>query len=392
MIGEIDEKYAEEAAPGLKKNRKAAFIRWGATAACLAAAAAAVVLLWPKTKVNRVSIGGIIREYKNVSVNAASSEEAIIWPWEYRTVEERYSSILFEGREYIIKSSKAAADEAYIGESLGTGEGVGYDIYTEEEHRQNFEVREIRNISKELMVAAEMEGQYYIFQNDAYMPPASLGEMLDDYSLKTHLALNRFSVLQEGIQTGYYSLPDDQRIWQILDGCRDAEFVEDEAGGSISRNRITFTATSASLGSYKRAFYISDDGYVSTNIFNWAYTFCIGEEAAKEIISYAESNGVSTEAEPYLYSVAGTLTEIGDGYLLVDDTILCADQSDGMVFRVMTDDIRIRRTIEFQKIETGSVVVVSFTEPVRAEGGNTVYGAISMAKGYLTGDGVAVPE
>ena len=187
-------------------------------------------------------------------------------------------------------------------------------------------------------------------------------------------------------------MDDDDYIWQILEDCRDAQFVEDEAGGRISRNRITFTATSESLGVYKRAFYVSEDGYVSTNIFDWRYAFYIGEDAAADIISYAKENADKAEREPYTYSLAGTLTEIGDGYILVDDSVLCVDENDGMVFKVLTNDLRISRCIDFQKISTGSIVAIRFTEPVNVEEGNVVSGAISMARGSIYDGELAIPE
>ena len=103
-------------------------------------------------------------------------------------------------------------------------------------------------------------------------------------------------------------------------------------------------------------------------------------------------NSMKTEQEPYTYSLTGTLTEIGDGYILVDDSILCANEKDGMIFKVITSDLRIRRCIDYQKIPTGSIVVISFIEPVNVAEGDIVSGAISMSKGFLAEGEVVVPE
>ena len=138
--------------------------------------------------------------------------------------------------------------------------------------------------------------------------------------------------------------------------------------------------------------YISADGYLSTNIFDWAYTFNIGEKAATDIISYARKNAVKAAYEPYTYSLAGTLTEIGDGYIIVDDSILCSNEKDGMAFKVLTSDVRISRCIDFQKIETGSVVVIQFTDPIHIDNGNIVSDAISMTQGTIMDGNVSVPE
>ena len=379
-----------KAAAEKPKEKKAGWLKWGAMVACLAVVVIAGISMLPGHNTVQTSIGGVMREYKNASV--ASSETNMEWPWEYKTVYERFSTIIYDGKEYTVKTYGLTADETLIGKKLGVGEGVGYDVYTEQEYRQNFDIWQINGISADLIVAAEMDGQFYTFKYNEYVPPVTLGEVLDNFSLPQTLALSHFAVYDDGKETGYYSLSDDDYIWQTLAGCRDAQFVDDDAGGRISRDRITFAATSEALGVYKRAFHVSDDGYVSTNIFDWAYAFYIGEDVAADIISYAKENAVKAEREPYFYSLAGTLTEIGDGYILVDDSILCADENDGMVFKVLTSDLRVSRCIDYQKIGTGSIVAVSFTEPVNVEAGNVVTGAVSMVKGYLYDGDVSIPE
>ena len=379
-----------EAADEKPRVKKAGWLKWGATAACLAVVVLAGISMLPGNNTVQTSIGGVMREYKNVSV--ASSEVAIEWPWEYKTLHERFSTIIYDGREYTVKTIGLAADESLIGEKLGTGEGVGYDVYTEQEHRQDFDVWQIIGISVDLMIAAEMDGQFYTFKYNEYVPPVTFGEVLDNYSLSKTLTLSKFGVYDDGKETGYYSLPDDDYIWQALAGCREARFVEDDVWSRSGKDYISFTSTSEALGVYKRALYVSADGYVRTNIFDWAYTFYIGEDVAVDIISYAKQNAVEAEREPYTYSLAGTLTEINDGYILVDDSILCADENDGMVFKVLTSDLRISRFVDYQEISTGSIVVITFTEPVNVEDGNVVSGAVSIAEGSLVDGGVAVPE
>lgn len=389
-MNQIDDDMLERSEIDVKRKVKPMWFKWGTMAACLAAAVFVGVFMLTGNHTIQTSVGGVMREYKNVSVS--SSEEAIVWPWEYKTVYERFSTIIYEGKEYTAKTFGLAADKTLIGDKLGSCEAIGYDSYTEKEYRQNVNVWQIIGISIDLMIAAEMDGQFYTFKYSEYVPPATLGEVLDHYSLSQTLALNKFGVYQDGDETGYYRLEDDDYIWQVLEECRDAKFVEDEAGGRISRDRITFTATSESLGVYKRAFYVSEDGYVSTNVFDWRYAFYIGEEAATNIISYAKKNAVKAERQPYTYSLAGTLTEIGDGYILVDDSILCVDESEGMVFKVLTNDLRISRCIDFQKISTGSIVAISFTEPVNVEEGNVVSGAVSMVRGSIYDGELAITE
>lgn len=285
-----------------------------------------------------------------------------------------------------------ALDPSLASEQLGTCDGIGYDTYTEKEYREVFEVWSINGISPDLMIAVKMDGQYYSFKYDTYDPPTTFGEVLDAYSLPQQLSLTQFGVYDAGRETGYYSLSEDDYIWQLLSDCKDASFVEDGVWERVGKDYISFTSTSGALGVYKRAFYVSEDGYISTNIFDWAYTFEIGPEMAKEIIDFATSNATEAEREPYTYSLAGTLTEIGNGYILVDDSILCKDTNDGMVFKVPTSDIRISRCIDYQQIEVGDVVVINFTGSVDTGSENTVSGAISMSKGSVQDGEVLIPE
>ena len=46
------------------------------------------------------------------------------------------------------------------------------------------------------------------------------------------------------------------------------------------REYYSFTITSETLGVYKVAMYVTVDGYLWTNAFNYQYLFNIGEDAA----------------------------------------------------------------------------------------------------------------
>lgn len=370
-----------------KRSRISTATKWIAAAACFAVVMITGLSLLHGNRIEPTSIGGVIREYTDTSVQA--EESSLIWPWEYQTIDEKFPALLYHGKQYSVKTYGMTMDQSLLGEKLGSGEGVGYDPYTEKKYRQDFDVWQLKGISSELMIAAEMDGQFYPLQCNAYEPPAVLGELLDNFSLSQTLVLERFHVSADGKEKETYTLPDDDHIWQILNSCRDAPFVEDqEIGGDC----IDFTVTSPTLGVYKRAFYVTADGYVSTNLFDWTYTFYVGEDRAAEIISYAKKNAMKAEWEPYIHSLAGTLTEIGDGYILVDDSILCADVKDGMVFKVLSTDLRISRCIDYQKIEVGSIVVVGFTEPVHTEVGNLVDSAVSLNQGYLIDGSISIEE
>jgi len=86
------------------------------------------------------------------------------------------------------------------------------------------------------------------------------------------------------------------------------------------------------------------------------------------------------------------VVEIGEDYILVDDSILCENPEDGMVFRVPADDQRIRRYIDRLNIEAGDTIVVQFTEEIDMEAGNVVKGAYYITEATIAGGDVWVAE
>ncbi|MBQ8814725.1 MAG: hypothetical protein IJZ85_09545 [Lachnospiraceae bacterium] len=390
----VDDAYVEAAgnvsAAAVPKKKKAGWIKWVAVAACVS-----LVVLAGFAGASRFRsqnpqtiIGGILREYKNAGV--MDSETAIIWPWEYQTISEQYTVLELNGKSF--NSGGREINESLLGESIGIGEVVGYDIYTDKEYRMSAEVRRISGISEQLMVAVKLGDEFCVFKYHEYDPPTTFGEVLDNYSLPETLRFERFTVYEGHTDQGHYRLKDDGGIWEILNTCRDAKFVGDDAWGYDEGKYISFTSTSEALGVYKKVFYVTADGYVKTNIFEWGYIFEIGEEAADQIITYAKENSEEAQSEPYTYTLAGTLTEIVDGYILIDDSVLCTDPEDGMVFRVPTDDLRISRCIDFGGIGVGDIVVVYFNGSIDVDAGNVVEGAYSLSEGILADGGVAVPE
>ena len=131
----VDEKFIEDAAPAKQKSGKAVWGRWIAAAAAACVCIAAGIILIPGNKPDQTSVGGVLREYGNAAV--MGSEAAMEWPWEYKTVFERFRTIVFEGKEYALKSDRSVND-IFIGEKLGIGEGSGYDVYSDRNYSQSF--------------------------------------------------------------------------------------------------------------------------------------------------------------------------------------------------------------------------------------------------------------
>ncbi len=388
-IGNLPEDLVNGAVTYKRTSKKKSFIKWGSIAACFMVMVMAAALIVPMfLGGDPISIGGIDRDYKGV---ISGSEGDIEFPWEYKLTYEKYYTVKYNGNDY--RTRARAINESMLVEVLGTCTPQGVDSYTDKTYTETFNVRKINGVSEEKMIAVGMDNEYYVYFNDEVKCPATFGELLDAYNLSETLPLIKFSVNEGYKEKGYYQITDDEYIWQVLSECRNAElYAENDKWSRGDRNYLSFTATSEELGVYKKVFYITEDGYVSTNVFNYSYVYYIGEDAANKIITHAKSNATEAEREQYEYTIAGTITEIGDGYVLIDDTVLCKDKNDGMVFKILTEDLIIRRYLECTDIKVGDTVAVKFQTEIVLGEDNTVGGAISMYKGKVTDSGMAVPE
>ncbi len=389
-LGGLDPDLIAKAAPDVaRKSKHKTFVKWGSIAACFMVMVMAAALIIPMFNgSDPISIGGIDRDYKG---SISGSEGDIEFPWEYKLTYEKFYTVKYNGNDY--RTRTRGINESLLGEVLGTCTAQGVDSYTDKTYTETFNVRKIKGVSEEKMIAVGMDNEYYVYFNDEVKCPATFGELLDAYNLSETLPLVKFSVNEGYKEKGYYQITDDEYIWQVLSECRNAEFyAENDKWDRGDRNYLSFTATSEELGVYKRVFYITEDGYVSTNVFNYSYVYYIGEDAANKIIVHAKSNAAETEREQYEYTLAGTITEIGDGYVLIDDTVLCKDKNDGMVFKVLTEDLIIRRYLECTNIKVGDTVAIKFPSEIVLGENNTVSGAISMHKGTIIDGDLAVPE
>ena len=179
----------------------------------------------------------------------------------------------------------------------------------------------------------------------------------------------------------------------MLAGCREASVYYGADTWEKSEEYLSFTITSEALGVYKRAMYITEDGYLWTNVFDLAYVYVIGEEAAGKIIDYAMTHAEQKDTyEPYEYRLVGTLVDVRDGYAYIDDSIMCVDESEGMLFCVSAADMRVKRSLELGGVQAGDLVVITFRGGVDTENGNLITGVQSLQKGYFANGDVVVPE
>ena len=387
-IGHIDDDLVTDAAKCKKKNKKH-WLKWGSLAACFAVLVIAGAAILPSLFRENVTPEGTNGRYKDFSIQA--SESAIVWPCEYQTVYEKYRNVEIDGIEYYGKGR--AVSEALVSESIGNYTFVGYDeINDGKKYTAEFEVYKLQNIAQSQFVAVKMEDSYYVFKSSEYSPPSTLGELMETVNLSKVVELSRFSEKEDNPNSNHFVLNNDDYIWEVLTDCKSAVFVEDESWMVGDRDYLSFTITSDSLGAYKAALYVTEDGYLWTNAFDWQYLFNIGEEAAGKIIKYAKEKSIETEYEAYRNSVAGTIVEITEEYILVDDSILCKNPADGITYKVLLNDLRISRYVDYGIVKVGDTVQISYEGEIDETNDNTITSAISASKATISNGDVLIPE
>ncbi len=399
---ELIEKYLKtEAMLEAKKarRRRMLWVKWGAAAASAAlitsaALAVTIPLLNREKEPTGEKIPGKETEasrYKDMSI--ITPELGIVWPWEYQTVYEQYSDIEVNGMKYL--GTRREISSELIEKKLGSYQATGYDNFAEAPdhiHYKTFDAYEISNVLPSRRIAVEMEGKYYVFSAEDHQAPAQLGTVLEQCKFAQVMELELFWKKEPEKEHRYFSLKDDAYVWEILNSCRSAPVADAMGWNQNEKNCIGFTLTSESLGVYKHAMYITEDGYLWTNVFDVAYLYNIGTDAAGKIISYAMGNCENAEYEPYELNIIGNVTEIADGYMLVDDSVRCIDPEDGIVYKVLLKDMRMQRYVENQIIKVGSSVMIRYEKEINAENGYVIDSAVSASKVIITEKGVMIPE
>lgn len=398
---EIDDDILQESE---KRSKNKPWLKFAVIAACTAlviTAAAITVPLLTKSPAAPDEPAVIKDNRYDKNKTASASETAIGWPWEYQTPMERYSAFEFNGAAYVSRSN-VISDESLLGEIIhdenaSKYEIFGWDSYTEEEKQElemeGFEIRKIKNVDSDKLIAVRIFGEYVVFRRDIQEEqafPATLGELYNEYGLSKTLKLDRYCE-KNGYSNGdYFTTDAGQYVIDALADCGDAPLISADGAYFDDTYGITFTATSEALGIYKKSFIITEEGYLCTNIEEYGYTFEIGADKANDIISYVKAHSEKTELEPFYNSVAGIITEIGDGYILIDDSVLCKDEKDGIVFKIPTDSMIVRRWIEYYHLKTGDAVMIEYKGDISKD--YTVNGIVSMSVAIITEEGVIVEE
>ena len=327
-----------------------------------------------------------------------STENWIEWGWEEMTDTERYTEMEFDGKTY----SMMGTVKNYLGEWLASGEAYGYDFNEgNTRHSSPCEIYALTFSPTHHVVAVQFTGQSEVYRYEwkkPYDPPATFGELLSDYNLPLS---EMISLTSPGYQTADTSWPskyalsdaDSDAIWEILKECENAPLNRNYNYRYNARTDISFSITSEILGIQGRPFVVNQDGYILANLEQYAYKFYIGADTAQEIIDYVLTHmtGPVPPAQPY--EIVGVVTEIGDGYIKVDDSIMMKDPSEGLVFTITTEKKQLSRVVK-HLLQVGSHVAVSYDGRVNEENPLLVETAtnIQVVEIDTEGGGYIIPE
>jgi hypothetical protein len=343
-----------------------------------------------------------LRERKDI--NVMIPETSIEWRWEDMTDDERYTNLDLDGETYHMRGTVTN----YLGEWLESGEAYGF-AWDQDNARHGIpcEIYFLTFSTDHSVVAVQFEGssEIYRFERERkYDPPKTLGEFMETRKLSQVLPL---TTLYYERREGGSSVSDKMAlsaehsdgVWAILAKYGDASFIEPSFKESFEINHydkeeIGFSATSEVLGIRNLSFTVNDKGYVITNIELYGYHYHIGVDAAREIIDYVKAH--MTEPLPdeksTVYYIVGTVTEKGDGYIKVDDSIMMKNPEDGLTFTIDVTDKKLGRVCNLL-ISVGDHVLITYDGRISEDGSLLVENAASIQEAWITEDGdVLIPE
>ena len=343
-----------------------------------------------------------LRERKDI--NVMIPETSIEWRWEDMTDDERYTNLDLDGETYHMRGTV----KSYLGEWLESGEAYGF-AWDQDNARHGIpcEIYALTFSPDHSVVAVQFEGssEVYRFEREReYDPPKTLGELIETRKLPEVLPLtNLYHERWDGGSSKYdnfaLSAEHSDAVWAMLEKYGDAPFTENSFEESFNihhydKERIGFSATSEVLGIRNLSFAVNDNGYIITNIEQYGYNYFIGVDAAREIIDYVKAHMTDPlpEEKTPVYYVVGTVTEIGDGYIKVDDSIMMKNPEDGLTFTIDVTDKKLGRICDAQ-ISVGDHVLITYDGRISEEGSLLIETAVSIQEAWITESGdVLIPE
>ena len=289
-MGELDDKYIDEAIRYRKKKTR--WIPVAAAAACICLVAGGAAGIWYKNEhpwpVKTTVISSDSEPY-------VSTEIAIVPHWEDMAIYEQFYDIELNGISYSARRVIVPADR--LGESLGTITAHGWDEYAELDGQDanryiNADIFAITKINPDCAVAVRYEGHdtVYACVNSRYRPE-TLGQFIEDLNLLEEISFGMVYYEWRSPSgrraTIRFDDVDDQIIKDHLLTELDAENVYDESRLHEMPRKIMGASVNIPLLGYQNiSLSVQEDGYIKTNILDTGKLFYIGEDKTQAFVDY----------------------------------------------------------------------------------------------------------
>lgn len=326
-IGNIDDKFIEEAAPKInavnetntaesndsaktddkklvevvkvKPRNTFRIVASIAACVCLAAAVSFAIIgstkFRPQTSDDKTNSNTDSQETKKSSVIEITDEESYVAnsddfseneesiPWEQMPNKDKYHVLYMGDDTYFNARMEAAADT--IEKKVGTGKVDS--IYSGKSMESTGTVYKIKSISEEFSVAVQFEGdkRYYIYYSNGHYVPGTLENLINDLNLEDNMKFGDVYIYQDGkyfcdfLHKGesddskprHYTGVSAKDIWDILLSNRDEIYWMDLTSGvgPFFRDYITIAEIEVNcpiIGYNDVGMCITSNGYLAINL------------------------------------------------------------------------------------------------------------------------------
>lgn len=216
-------------------------------------------------------------------------ESCILPKWEDRKDEHKFITMNFNSIEYTVGRDKISQQN--IGKKIGTAEIIGQDLYTDKIYKKNITVFNLINISEKCAVGVTFDdGASYAYINANYMPK-NLGQFITDLNLKRTLTFGEATYERHNnnqVRPIVFSEVYSDVIWSMLLNNENAVCEKrDEPSDTII---FSISVTVDELGYKQMGLWITEQGYIGTNLLETGKYFYIGKDNADKFIDYAMQN------------------------------------------------------------------------------------------------------
>ncbi|MBQ2676532.1 MAG: hypothetical protein IJF54_03910 [Clostridia bacterium] len=311
-MSDIDDKLILKAAP--HKKAKVKWVKWVSVAAALAIMAVGITALGyrpPETdtpsstttvpaltqaqstqQTTESATQSTSRNWPKKEVAVETNAAAMLIPkWHQQTISQQFRSVEYNQAKY--SSQITELDSKMVQNKLSNATLKGYDIYTETNYTANATVYSIKGISEKCAVALQFEGRtdYYVYINSDYKP-ATLEQLINDLNLKQHISFGTvwYSYHDENknyVSVEFVDLPDN-KVWEMLLNDTSLENVYDQA--QMYMRKMSVSVNIPILGYKNIGLWVTEDGYLVTNILSTGKAFYIGEQKVKDFMDYVINN------------------------------------------------------------------------------------------------------